>query len=268
MGTIVFAPGGDTGSDVYTDWIEFCAAAANTRGGAVLKFDFNNVSGGVYSPPAGNFDIGRGSTWEGVTTLSSGTQAQITFSNGTTFEPWSTPKVFDNILLHGAQAAVPFQMNGTYNQNFISVYRGCYFETTGTALFQVDRAFAEFWLHDDAWIGEATTGSHPVIQTTAFASSSVIVHLCDQANIDAGALLVGAGSHITPAIDSPAVALDASYRTTCALRRGCAFSSTGSPEGAVNASPGCTYVNYTDGSFWIKGTAGGNGNTGWVKVSP
>jgi len=38
----------------------------------------------------------------------------------------------------------------------------------------------------------------------------------------------------------------------------------GSPEGVTAASPGTTYYNTTDGSFWVKET--GVGNTGWVQL--
>lgn len=36
---------------------------------------------------------------------------------------------------------------------------------------------------------------------------------------------------------------------------------TGSPEGVIVAKPGSRYVNYTDGSAWVKAT--GSGSTGW-----
>jgi hypothetical protein len=39
----------------------------------------------------------------------------------------------------------------------------------------------------------------------------------------------------------------------------------GSPEGAITASPGQTYLNTTDESFWVKKT-GTNTNTGWVQI--
>lgn len=42
------------------------------------------------------------------------------------------------------------------------------------------------------------------------------------------------------------------------------LSGAGSPEGAVIASPGVTYLNTTDDSFWVKKT--GTGNTGWINL--
>ena len=36
----------------------------------------------------------------------------------------------------------------------------------------------------------------------------------------------------------------------------------GSPEGVVIATPGTTYLNITDASFWIKAT--GLGSNGWI----
>lgn len=39
----------------------------------------------------------------------------------------------------------------------------------------------------------------------------------------------------------------------------------GSPEAAVTASPGATYINTTDESFWVKKT-GTNTNTGWIQL--
>lgn len=41
-------------------------------------------------------------------------------------------------------------------------------------------------------------------------------------------------------------------------------SGAGSPEGVVTASPGTTYYNTSDGSFWAKGS--GTGDTGWVAL--
>jgi len=38
----------------------------------------------------------------------------------------------------------------------------------------------------------------------------------------------------------------------------------GDPEGVVTASPGATYLNTTDDSFWVKET--GTGNTGWIEL--
>lgn len=40
-----------------------------------------------------------------------------------------------------------------------------------------------------------------------------------------------------------------------------AYTGTASPEGAVTALPGATYVNTATGNFWVK--ASGTGNTGW-----
>ncbi len=40
---------------------------------------------------------------------------------------------------------------------------------------------------------------------------------------------------------------------------------TGSPEGAVTASPGTTYLNNSDGGLWMKRT--GTGNTGWFHIA-
>lgn len=42
---------------------------------------------------------------------------------------------------------------------------------------------------------------------------------------------------------------------------GCIPPAAGNPEGVVTANPGCTYLNLTDSSFWVKRT--GSGNTGW-----
>lgn len=42
---------------------------------------------------------------------------------------------------------------------------------------------------------------------------------------------------------------------------GCPAPAAGNPEGVVTADPGCTYLNLTDSSFWVKRT--GSGNTGW-----
>lgn len=38
----------------------------------------------------------------------------------------------------------------------------------------------------------------------------------------------------------------------------------GSPEGVVAATPGTTYFNTSDDSFWVKAT--GTGNTGWIQL--
>lgn len=40
------------------------------------------------------------------------------------------------------------------------------------------------------------------------------------------------------------------------------LSGIGSPEGSVTASPGTTYLNLANGSFYVKFT--GSGNTGWL----
>lgn len=42
------------------------------------------------------------------------------------------------------------------------------------------------------------------------------------------------------------------------------LSGSGSPEGAVTASPGATYLRTSDESFWVKKT--GTGNTGWIQL--
>lgn len=44
---------------------------------------------------------------------------------------------------------------------------------------------------------------------------------------------------------------------------GCSLAGSGSPEGAVVGSPGCTYVRIDTGGFWYKST--GAGNTGWTE---
>ena len=43
------------------------------------------------------------------------------------------------------------------------------------------------------------------------------------------------------------------------------FSGAGSPEGVVVASPGATYIDTTNGFFWMKKTGTGT-NTGWINV--
>lgn len=43
------------------------------------------------------------------------------------------------------------------------------------------------------------------------------------------------------------------------------LSGAGSPEGSVTGSPGYTYFNTTDGSFWVKQT-GVSTNTGWINI--
>lgn len=45
---------------------------------------------------------------------------------------------------------------------------------------------------------------------------------------------------------------------------GSGLAGTIDPEGAVTASPGTTYLNRTNESFWVKST--GVGNTGWLQL--
>jgi hypothetical protein len=45
---------------------------------------------------------------------------------------------------------------------------------------------------------------------------------------------------------------------------GIGLAGAGSPEGVVTASPGTTYLNTADESFWVKKT--GTGNTGWIEL--
>lgn len=45
---------------------------------------------------------------------------------------------------------------------------------------------------------------------------------------------------------------------------GTGLSGAGSPEGSVSASPGTTYLNTSDNSFWAKST--GSGSTGWIQL--
>lgn len=45
---------------------------------------------------------------------------------------------------------------------------------------------------------------------------------------------------------------------------GAGLSGTGSPEGAVTASPGSVYTDVSNGSFWNKVT--GTGTTGWQQL--
>lgn len=45
---------------------------------------------------------------------------------------------------------------------------------------------------------------------------------------------------------------------------GSSLAGAGDPEGVVTADPGSTYLNTSDGSFWVKQT--GSGNTGWLEL--
>lgn len=42
------------------------------------------------------------------------------------------------------------------------------------------------------------------------------------------------------------------------------LSGVGSPEGAVTGSPGDTYLDTSDNSFWAKGS--GTGDSGWIQL--
>lgn len=46
---------------------------------------------------------------------------------------------------------------------------------------------------------------------------------------------------------------------------GTGLSGAGSPEGVTTASPGTTYLNTADNSFWAKATGSGT-NTGWIQL--
>lgn len=79
-------------------------------------------------------------------------------------------------------------------------------------------------------------------------STSLELLWLDYPNDVAGGVAIASGTQISPSGEQPA-----------------GYAAAGSPEGAVVASPGATYLNTTDDSFWVKKT-GTLTNTGWIAI--
>jgi hypothetical protein len=105
---------------------------------------------------------------------------------------------------------------------------------------------------DSTWavVGQVVVIAGPSHYRVVSKPSAVALELewLDYPNDVAAATAIASGAQVSPSGELPP-----------------GFAAAGSPEGAVTASPGATYLNTTDDSFWVKKT-GTLTSTGWIAI--